>query len=166
MKGKIWAEDNPNGGAIFYFDIPYRPVQAKNAQFTEINLSAKPLHKKSILVVEDDPVSMAYMSEILERTGANVFEAETGRAALSIIDHETIDLVLMDIQLPGISGYETANLIKEKHPGIPIIAQTAHAFAEQKKKCMDAGCNNYLAKPFTDKALLEMIHTTLNFKGL
>ncbi len=113
---------------------------------------------KTILIVEDDISSIFYLKEILKDSGVDLLFAEDGKKAISVFkDHSEINLILMDIQLPVLNGYETTRKIKSLNPNLPVIAQTAYAMPEEKIKCLEAGCNDYLAKPLDPKILLQKI---------
>ncbi len=107
-------------------------------------------NKKAILVVEDDEQSQKYMRILLSREFA-VHIAATGEQAWGILMSEPIDLVLMDLSLRnGEDGLQITKRIRSsgKRPDIPIIALTAHAFPEDRRRSLDAGCNDYVSKPF------------------
>ena len=101
----------------------------------------------TIMVAEDTPYNYEYLKSILQKTGANIVWAKDGIDVLTIFNTTKIDLILMDIQLPEISGYEATTQIRLKDLNIPIIAQTAYAMAEDKQRCYDSGCNEVLVKP-------------------
>lgn len=106
--------------------------------------------KKSILVVEDDEQSQKYMRILLSRE-FEVFIAAGGVQAWEILEHNDIALILMDLSLrDGDDGLKITRNIRENgsKPGIPIIALTAHAFPEDRKRSLEAGCNDYVSKPF------------------
>lgn len=102
---------------------------------------------KKILVVEDDLFSAEYLLEVLSDTKVDVVLTKDGTEAVEKVKNEKFDLILMDIQLPGISGNRATELIREFNKDIPIIAQTAHAMSNDREKYLKAGCNDYLAKP-------------------
>ena len=113
---------------------------------------------KTILIVEDDISSIFYLKEILKDSGVDLLFAEDGKKAISVFkDHSEINLILMDIQLPVLNGYETTRKIKSLNPNLPVIAQTAYAMPEERIKCLEAGCNDYLAKPLDPNLLLQKI---------
>lgn len=118
---------------------------------------------KVILVVEDVESNFDLLKIILEGSGAEVHRIENGLEAVEFCKvNKHIDLVLMDIQLPGINGYEATRLIKEFRPELPVLAQTAFALAEDKELCMEAGCDGYIAKPIKPRLLLPVISQFLN----
>jgi len=112
----------------------------------------------TILIVEDDPLSMRFLYTILQETGACLLVAKNGREALDMVSqHEQLDLILMDVQLPVMNGHEVTSKIREFNREIPIIAQTAHAMAEDRGKCIQSGCTDYITKPIDIELLFEKI---------
>ena len=115
-------------------------------------------NEKVILIVEDEESNYALLEALLIPTGAKLFHASTGKMALDIIDKQSnIDLVLMDIKLPDSSGYEITKRIREVHPTLPIIAQTAFVMTGDKEKALEAGCDAYVSKPIDLIELLDII---------
>ena len=102
---------------------------------------------KKVLVVEDNPLNMELVLEILKSQGFSAFEAVDGEDAIHQIEKETFDLVLMDIELPGIDGMEVTRIIKTKYGNIPIIALTSYAMKGDKEKFLAAGFDEYMSKP-------------------
>jgi CheY-like chemotaxis protein len=113
---------------------------------------------KTILITEDERTNYLFLEALLKRTGATLIWAETGKTALEAIQNNPeINLVLMDIKMPEMNGYEATREIKKLRPELPIIAQTAYALAGEKEKILSAGCDDYLSKPIMGKVLLEKI---------
>jgi PAS domain S-box-containing protein len=105
----------------------------------------------SILVVEDEPMNMMLISEVLRRMGFDVIKASNGRQALEILTHHEPVLIFMDVNMPEMDGYTTTKMIRqlpEPYGSIPIIALTADAMKGDKEKCIEAGMNDYISKPF------------------
>lgn len=120
----------------------------------------KPMNwnSKKILIVEDDMFSTEYLVEALAETKAKVEIAKDGSTAIEFVkNNPDTDLVLMDIQLPGISGEEATKRIREFNSQITIIAQTAHAMANDKETYLAAGCNDYLSKPILIEDLFDIL---------
>jgi CheY-like chemotaxis protein len=118
---------------------------------------------KKILIAEDEKTNYLFLEALLKRTHASLIWAENGKVAVEACkDNDDIDIVLMDIKMPEMNGYEATHEIKKLRPGIPIIAQTAYALAGEKEKILSAGCDDYLSKPIMGKILLEKIHTYLS----
>lgn len=114
-----------------------------NLDYSKINWS-----DKKVLIVEDDLFSAEYLLEVLSETNVQTKLCKNGQDAVNFIkENPDFDLILMDIQLPGISGEQATRLIREFNPSIPIIAQTAHAMSNDKENYLNAGCTDYLAKP-------------------
>lgn len=116
---------------------------------------------KKILVVEDDLPSFIYLKALLGMTGVETFHVQTGAEAISYCQENDVDLILMDIQLPGISGYEATKEIKVFKPDLPVIAQTAFAIIGEKEKSIEAGCDDYITKPINKVKLIQMLETFL-----
>jgi CheY-like chemotaxis protein len=115
------------------------------------------------LIVEDDLSSYEYLYEILSSAGCNVSHADNGDSALALFSESTsMDLILLDIQLPETDGYEIARTIREANTKVPIIAQTAHALPEDRKKCLESGCNSYITKPIQYELLISVLKEYLS----
>jgi len=121
------------------------------------------LNGKTILVVDDMDMNIELIKEILEGTNIKILEAHNGQQAINNCLHDySIDIVLMDIQMPLMNGYEATRQIKKMRPELPIIAQTAYAFAEDISKSIEAGFNDYIAKPFDQHKLIEILLKNFN----
>lgn len=116
----------------------------------------------SILIIEDDEASAYYLEEILSETVIPVLTADSAEKALKIIDTENICLILMDIRLPDIDGYELTKQLRNRGITIPIIAQTAFVLPDDKEKAIESGCNEYLPKPLRKEILLRALNKHLN----
>lgn len=114
-------------------------------------------HDKLLLVVEDEEHNFAYIQEILNRTRIGILRAETGLEAIEVFTANKVDLVLMDIKLPDMDGYSATREIKKINPDTPVIAQTAYAMLQERDKCIKAGCDDYISKPFTPTMLISLI---------
>jgi CheY-like chemotaxis protein len=120
---------------------------------------------KTILVVEDDEINQEFLLAVLSPTNAEIICASTGEEAVSVgITNTTIDIVLMDIRLPQMNGYEAFEKIREKRPSLPVIAQTAFAMTEDATRCLEFGFSDYISKPINRKNLLLMIDKLLMSK--
>jgi CheY-like chemotaxis protein len=117
---------------------------------------------KTVLIVEDDFYNAKYLKEILANTGLTIIHTAYGKEAVDIALKQSIDIVLMDILLPDIDGYEATSRIKQSKPAMKIIAQTAYALPEEKEKAISAGCIDYISKPIKKEMLLLMMHTYLS----
>jgi len=112
----------------------------------------------NILIAEDVESNFLYLKAVLSKLNATVFWAKNGIEAVDICDREqTMDLVLMDLQMPEMNGYEATQILKRKYPNLPVVAQTAFAMSDDREKALDAGCDDYLAKPIKSKDLLSVV---------
>lgn len=159
MKGRIWAESSKGKGSKFYFAIPYKPVIRKKIMKTKKKeLSDFNWKDLSILIVEDNLVSYKLLEISLTKTGCSILHAENGVQAIEMVKKKPeIDVVLMDIQLPVMNGYDATREIKKFKPELPVIAQTANAMDSDRIKCLDAGCSDYVTKPIVLNDLMPII---------
>jgi PAS domain S-box-containing protein len=169
MQGEIRVESRPGVGSRFEFRLPYvEPIaNASNvvaapplAPAVTATMPARPLAGLSILVAEDDPVNQMILDVNLSEDGARVAIVGDGGTAVERIVHDgpgAYDIVLMDIQMPGMDGYEAARRILALAPALPIVGQTAHAFGEDRDKCFAAGMVGHIAKPIDPAVLVQLV---------
>ena len=114
--------------------------------------------RKKILIAEDEEVNFLFIEAILEETKATLIWAHNGQDAVNKVnENNDIDIILMDIKMPEMDGLTATRVIKNIKSSIPIIAQTAYSMTDDKKKCMNAGCDDYITKPINQKLLLSTI---------
>jgi len=114
---------------------------------------------KIILIAEDIELNYLYLYQLLAPTGASIIRAENGKIAVDFcLNNANIDIVLMDLLMPVMNGYEATRQIKVIRNDIPIIAQTAYAQADDRKKAWEAGCDDFIAKPIGKDELLQKIN--------
>ena len=164
MDGEIRVHSQPGVGSSFEFRLPYvaaTPAQAPGPEAAEATAAAnKPLAGMRILVAEDEAINQMVLAEYLDEAGASVVMVGNGREAVEQVRAsrgEAFDLVLMDLQMPEMDGYEATRLIRRLAPGLPIIGQTAHALAEERAKCLAAGMLAHIAKPIMPGRLVALI---------
>jgi two-component system, cell cycle response regulator DivK len=118
---------------------------------------------KKVLIVEDNELNMKLFHDLLEAQGYETLETREGLSALSLARQHKPDLILMDIQLPGIDGYEATRRIRAipAIAKVPIIAVTSYALSGDEAKTREAGCDGYVAKPFSPRQLLAKVREFL-----
>ncbi len=132
--------------------------------FVKPNYNNYKWENRVVLITEDEEVNFYYLKTIFKKTEAKIIRAKNGKEAVDLIKdfHGDIDLVLMDLNMPVMDGYEAMKIIKSQHPEIPIIAQTAYTLSEDRNKCMKAGFNDYISKPINRVALFRLVSENLS----
>jgi CheY-like chemotaxis protein len=173
MSGKIWVESEANRGSVFHFTARFglQTQQAKRAHSRDggsdsVSLgSLRPVREARrelrILLVEDNAINQILAQRLIRKRGHKLVVTNNGREALAAMESERFDLVLMDIQMPEMSGLEVTAEIrrKEKNTGehIPIVATTASAMKEDRERCLEAGMDAYISKPIEKEVLFDTI---------
>jgi CheY-like chemotaxis protein len=173
MSGKIWVESETNGGSVFHFTARFGlQKQARGAHFAAGSASGRRGLREGrselrILLVEDNAMNQVLAQRLIQKWGHKLVVAGNGREALAALGKGKFDLILMDVQMPEMSGIEVAAAIREKEKGtgerVPIIATTASAMEEDRERCLAAGMDAYISKPIERDVLLETIHGLTGF---
>jgi len=164
MGGNIMVKSEPAAGTTFSFSLSFRkatevPLRCELQEHIGIENSVN----KTILVVEDNLLNQKLTGIILKNNGFNFLLAGNGLEAIKVLEEYAPDLILMDIQMPVMDGYEATCHIRDKmHLNIPIVAITAHALTGEKEKCIEKGIDGYLPKPFSEAALIKTISLWIN----
>ena len=168
MGGNIGVESIPGEGSVFTFSIscaiPDAADLVKQSTVKRRASASSILRNKKILVAEDNPINQQLALEFLQRSGAHVDIAETGRQAITAAVEGDYDAILMDIHMPQVDGLEATATLREQGLTLPIIAVSADALTERKTAALEAGCNAYVTKPIDFDALLSALeeHLPLN----
>ncbi|MBL7968408.1 MAG: PocR ligand-binding domain-containing protein [Prolixibacteraceae bacterium] len=163
LGGTISLESETGKGSTFWFTLPYKPVRKHDTQVDKDNRdNSFHFSGKTVLIVEDDPFNAEYIAEVLSRSGLRILQSENGEDAITKTISQNIDLILMDIRLPDINGYQAIERIKKVKPAQKIIAQTAYASHDEELKALNIGCVDYLSKPIKKDILLAKLGKHLN----
>lgn len=158
MGGTLWLQSEVGKGSRFSFSLPIAASAPPDpVQIASYENSEKLYSSKTILIVEDDYYNSIYLKELLANTGVRIQSTEYGTEAVRIAGEHDIDLILMDIRLPDISGYDATKMIRHNNKIIKIIAQTAYAAQDEYRKAMDAGCDDYISKPMKKETLYGLL---------
>jgi PAS domain S-box-containing protein len=158
LGGKIMVESEYGKGSVFSFSVPYTAQSGEVNKTKEKGMINDNLSSGNILIVDDDDMSYTLVKEILKRNNMNALRAENGLEAVNVSrSHNDINLILMDIKLPVMSGIDATIEIKKIRPEIPVIMQSAYASQEEIDRAFKAGCSDYLTKPININLLIEKI---------
>jgi CheY-like chemotaxis protein len=166
LGGEIWLESEVGKGTSFFVRLPLPSSKAEAAKKLNSKSATSPQQQKwtgkTILVVEDEESNYLLMERFFKNTGVILTWAKNGVEAIDLVKNHHYDVVLMDIRMPIIDGYETTQAIRRTNTDLIIIAQTAFALKGEREKSLAAGCNNYIAKPINVSELFTILSPYLN----
>ena len=173
MQGRMWLESQPDIGSTFHFTARFNqqsgsvelPPAIESECSNDRVASSLTRNGLRVLVAEDNAVNQRVAVGLLKKAGHTVVVAENGRVALERLDAQAFDLILMDVQMPEMNGFEATAEIRRREQfsarHIPIIAMTAHAMVGDKEQCLDAGMDRYVSKPVREDELLAAIEESM-----
>ncbi len=159
MKGKVWVESEVGVGSSFNVELPFTPVRSETNAISNAKNPNNMIPKNyTVLIAEDDIASVQMLKLVLAKMGIECLTAFDGAQTIEMVKKTPkINLILMDLKMPVLSGLDATRQIRKFNPTIPIIAQTAYALAGDREMALSAGCSDYITKPVKSEKLFEVM---------
>lgn len=161
MHGRIWVDSEIGHGSAFHFTVQLPLAQGLPLPKVASRLSARPISTVRVLLAEDNPANRKLVAYVLRQRGHTVGTAENGQQAVTMLEQDDYDIVLMDVQMPIMDGLQASAAIRALadpvKAGLPIVALTAHAMSEDSRHCLAVGMNAYVSKPICAEELIELV---------
>ncbi|MFP4024910.1 MAG: PAS domain S-box protein [Thiohalospira sp.] len=162
LGGDIWVQSTPEQGTNIYFTLPLEPDTDNTKTQDSKKLTTFDWKDKVFLIAEDKDSNYTYLEELLKSTNAKLIWAKDGKEAVEICLKNKVDLVIMDLKMPNMDGYEATREIKKIKQNLKIIGQSTFTHDEEKQKCLNAGCDNYIDKPIDIETLFAIINNAFS----
>lgn len=164
MGGRLRVDSQPGQGSVFALTLPLRPAPSVPTTPRTAPRSATPVTRATVLLIEDSPSNAEVTRLMLNGTAFELAWAPSGEAGLALLRERPFDIVLMDMEMPGLDGYQTTEALRRLETELarartPVVALTAHAFEEHRQKALAAGCDDFQVKPIAKSRLIEVLET-------